>query len=318
MQRPVTIGTRGSPLALAQARAAQASFAAAFGVSEADRDEAFPIAVVRTTGDQIQDRSLADSGGKGLFTKELERALIDGRIDAAVHSLKDVPAKDPPGLVIAGVPKREDPRDALVALEAVAIAGLPDGALVGTASARRAAQLRWRRPDVEIVLLRGNVETRLAKVTRGIIDATFLAQAGLNRLGLHDAPAAPLSADEMLPAACQGVVAIQTRAEDAAARAAAEAVEDPETAIHAAAERGFLAALDGSCRTPLAAFCERTETGFRLRAEAYSLDGAQRWARETAWEAGGDERARAAGEGRKVGEAMREDAGPALETATQA
>lgn len=316
MQRPVTIGTRGSPLALAQTRMVQAQLAAAFDIAETERDEAFPIEIVRTSGDRIQDRALADAGGKGLFTKELELALVDGRIDVAVHSLKDMPAKDPPGLVIVATPPREDPRDALIALDAFTLSGLPEGAIVGSASARRAAQVLWRRPDVEIVLLRGNVESRLAKVTRGVVDATFLAQAGLNRLGLTDAPSAAVSVDDMLPAACQGVVAVQARADDGHAQDVAALATDADTAVLAAAERAFLAALDGSCRTPLAALCERADEGFRLRGEVYALDGSQRWAQETRWGAAADAVGEARRHGTALGERLREEADPAALTPT--
>lgn len=312
MQRSLTIGTRGSPLALAQAREAQALIARAAGVADGEAGQAFPIEVIATSGDRIQDRALVEAGGKGLFTKELEEALADGRIDLAVHSLKDVPAFPPDSLVIAATPAREDPRDALISPSARRLDDLPRGARVGTASARRGAQTRHRRPDIEIVLLRGNVQTRLRKIEEGAADATFLACAGLNRLGLSDIAAGPIAAEDMLSAPCQGIIAYQCRADDPGARDLLALVDHEETAVRAAAERRFLGALDGSCRTPIAALAELEGGRLRLRGEVLSLDGAERWARDVTVELGADKRADAAALGLSVAEALRADAGGAV------
>jgi len=240
------IGSRGSPLALVQARAVQSRLAAT-GL-DAARIE---IKVIRTTGDVVRDRPLAEAGGKGLFTKEIEAALIAGEIDLAVHSAKDVPTVLPPGLVLAGFLPREDPRDAFVSRKAKTLRELPSGALIGTASPRRQALLKRLRPDAAVVTLRGNVETRLQKLEAGEIDATLLAVAGLKRLGLLSAATAILEPEEFLPAVGQGAIAIETRADDARTRMLAAKLDDPDTAIALAAERAFLAVLDGSCRTPI-------------------------------------------------------------------
>jgi hydroxymethylbilane synthase len=257
MMNAVRIGTRGSPLALAQANMTRNLLIGA-GLAEADAVE---IVVIRTSGDRIQDRSLADIGGKGLFTKEIEEALIDGRIDLAVHSLKDLPAWMPDGLGLAAVLPREDPRDALLSPIANSIDDLPPGAKVGTSSPRRQALLRAQRPDLEIVEFRGNVGTRLAKLEAGEVHATMLAVAGIKRLGLEVAyhPVDPVI---MLPAACQGAIGLETRMDDARARALCEAIGDSATLIAVTAERAFLAMLDGSCRTPIAALA--TLSGGRL------------------------------------------------------
>ena len=260
------IGTRGSPLALWQANETKRLLAAAHPALAAP--EAIEIRVIRTTGDRIQDRTLAEAGGKGLFTKEIEEALVAGEIDLAVHSMKDVPTWLPDGLGIVAILEREDPRDALIAPAGVAkIADLREGAVVGTASLRRGAQLLARRPDVRIVPLRGNVDTRLAKVERGEVEATFLAYAGLRRLGRTDAVRAILEPDEMLPAAAQGAIGIECRLDDARTRGYLAAIDHRATAIAVAAERGLLERLDGSCRTPIGALAVPVAGG-RLR-----LDG---------------------------------------------
>src|SRR5579883_171066 len=246
--RFLSIGSRGSPLALAQARAVQESLAAAAGVAAGQIE----IKVIRTTGDLVQDRSLAEAGGKGLFTKEIEEALLARRIDLAVHSAKDVPTVLPPGLVLAGFLPREDPRDAFVSGKARTLGELAPGAVVGTASPRRQALVRRLRPDVSVVTLRGNVETRLRKLEAGAADATLLAVAGLKRLGLLSVAAAILDPDEFVPAVGQGAIAIEARADDAGARALVASIGDADTASALAAERAFLAELDGSCRTPIA------------------------------------------------------------------
>jgi hydroxymethylbilane synthase len=247
------LGSRGSPLALVQARQAQSAIAQACGVAP----EAIEIKVIRTTGDKIQDvpvqdRPLVDAGGKGLFTKEIEDALLAGAIDIAVHSSKDLPAFLPAGLMLAAFLPREDPRDALVSGKANSLRELPHNALVGTSSPRRQALLKRVRPDLRIAPMRGNVETRLRKIEAGEVDATILAAAGLKRLGLFSAASAVLEVEEFLPAAGQGAIALETRANDDKIRALAAAVDDADTATALAAERAFLAALGGSCRTPIA------------------------------------------------------------------
>ncbi len=269
---PLRIGTRGSPLALAQARMTAAALA------EADPrlgDEgSIEIVVVRTTGDQVQDRPLAEIGGKGLFTKEIEDGLTAGTLDLAVHSMKDVPTQLPPGLEIAAVLPRADPRDALIARGPRRVAELPRGAVVGTASLRRAAQLLAARPDLEVVPLRGNVQTRLRKLEAGEVAATFLAVAGLHRLGLDGAISACLEPEEMLPAVAQGAVGIECRSADAVVRGLLERVDHAETMVRVTAERAFLAALEGSCRTPIAALAELADGGrLRLRGLVASVDG---------------------------------------------
>ena len=242
------IGTRGSPLALAQAREVRARLAAALGWS-ADRITIEPI---RTTGDMIRDRPLSEAGGKGLFTKEIEEALLAGAVDLAVHSAKDMPTLLPAGLMIAAVLPREDARDVFISRKAGALGDLPAGATVGTASLRRQALVKHRRRDLAVVPLRGNVETRLRKLEAGEVDATVLALAGLRRLGLAAAATAVLAVDEFLPAVGQGVIAIEARAGDARVCQLLDAVNHADTAIALAAERAFLAELDGSCRTPIA------------------------------------------------------------------
>jgi hydroxymethylbilane synthase len=244
----IRLGTRGSPLALYQAYLVQAQLAAAHGLDPAR----IVVEKFRTTGDQIQDRPLADAGGKALFTKEIEEALIEGRIDLAVHSAKDMATVLPDGLVLAACLAREDARDAFVCREVKSLTALTPGAVVGTTSPRRQAMVRRLRPDLRVVSLRGNVETRLRKLDEGIVDATLLALAGLKRLGLADAATAVLAVDEFLPAVGQGIIAIEARDRDTATRALLAPLNHAETATALAAERAFLAVLDGSCRTPIA------------------------------------------------------------------
>jgi hydroxymethylbilane synthase len=251
---PLRIGTRGSPLALAQARMVRDALAAAS--PELAAPDAVEIRVVSTTGDRVRDRPLAEIGGKGLFTKEIEDGLLEGTLDLAVHSMKDVPTLLPAGLVIAATLPRADPRDALIARGARRIADLPAGVVVGTASLRRAAQLLAARPDLRVVPLRGNVGTRLAKVEAGEVAATFLAVAGLVRLGLPEVASAPLEPDEMLPAVAQGAIGIETRAADERLHDLLARVSHGPTFRCVVAERAFLAALEGSCRTPVAALAE--------------------------------------------------------------
>ena len=242
------IGTRGSPLALAQAHMVQALLAAAHGVPK----EAVEIRVIKTTGDAIQDRPLAEVGGKGLFTKEIEQALLDNEIDLAVHSSKDMVTVLPNGLVLAACLEREDARDVLVSNTAKSIAELRKGATMGTASLRRQAQVKLQRPDINIVPLRGNVGTRLQKISEGVADATILALAGLKRLGMADKATAILDPQHFLPAVGQGAIGIEIRESDAATRAVVGAINHAATLTALIAERAFLAVLDGSCKTPIA------------------------------------------------------------------
>jgi hydroxymethylbilane synthase len=267
------IGTRGSPLALIQAREVRDRLVAAH--PDLAVPEAVEIVVIRTTGDQIQDRKLAEIGGKGLFTKEIEEALLDRRIDLAVHSMKDVPTFLPPGLEIVCLLPREDPRDAFLSRRAASLAALPAGAIVGTASLRRQAQVLNRRPDLRVVPLRGNVDTRLRKLDAGECDATLLALAGLRRLGREDAATAILSPEEMLPAVAQGAIGVEIRADDTRARDRLLRVNDAATAICVTAERALLAALDGSCRTPIAALATLDGAALSLRGLIVTPDGQQ-------------------------------------------
>jgi hydroxymethylbilane synthase len=242
------IGTRGSPLALAQARMVRAALARAHQLDE----DAIAVVVIRTTGDAIQDRPLTEAGGKGLFTKEIEQALLDQSIDLAVHSAKDMPTILPDGLMLSACLPREDVRDVFISRKADSIAGLPAGAVVGTASLRRAALVKKMRPDVRIVSLRGNVETRLRKLDDGAADATLLALAGLKRLGLERVATAVLPIDGFLPAIGQGAIAIETRRDDDRTNTLVAAINHDDTRTALICERAFLAMLDGSCRTPIA------------------------------------------------------------------
>ena len=298
MHVPFLIGTRASPLALAQAEETRAKLLAALALPA----EAVALAPLRTTGDAIQDRALAQAGGKGLFTKELDAALIEGAIALAVHSAKDLPTRLPDALVIAGYLPREDVRDAFLSPRAGALADLPPGAVIGTASLRRGAQVRRLRPDLRVELLRGNVGTRLRKLESGAMDATLLALAGLRRLGLAHHAAAILDTDDFLPAVGQGAIAVTARRDDAATLEAIARIIDPATGTALAAERAFLAVLDGSCRTPIAGHA-RIE-GARLRfhglvlrpdgSEAVEVlrEGASADAEALGYEAGEDLRAR--------------------------
>jgi hydroxymethylbilane synthase len=268
------LGTRGSPLALWQAHAVRAALASAHEVGE----EAIEIVTIRTTGDQVKDRPLADIGGKGLFTKEIEEALLDNRVDIAVHSAKDVPTFLPPGLALAGCLPRADVRDALIAPQFKTLAALPHGAVVGTASVRRAAQLKYLRPDLKTELLRGNVETRLRKVEAGEFHATLLALAGLTRLGLADHATEIFETQTMLPACGQGAVALEIRADDAAAYERIAAIDHRNTSLALAAERAMLGVLDGSCRTPIAGHAIIYTTGsLHLRGLVIAPDGSDVW-----------------------------------------
>ncbi len=266
----IRIGTRGSPLALVQARETRQRLAEAHGL---DPDE-IEIVVISTTGDQVRDRPLSEIGGKGLFTKELEEALLAGTIDLAVHSMKDMPAVLPVGLDIASVLPREDPRDAIISMKAASIRDLPPGATLGSSSVRRTAQALRLRPDLKTVQFRGNVDTRLRKLADGEADATFLAVAGLNRLGLADRITAIVPIADMLPAVAQGAICIETNSDNERARQIVSAVNHDATAIAVTCERAFLTVLDGSCRTPLAGHAVLSGSTMSFRAEALTLDGA--------------------------------------------
>ncbi|RJX31056.1 MAG: hydroxymethylbilane synthase [Desulfarculus sp.] len=248
------IATRGSRLALAQARWVAGQ------LKRLAPGLAVAFAVIKTTGDKILDVPLAQVGGKGLFVKEIEDALLAGRAHLAVHSMKDVPSELPPGLVLAAVSRREDPRDVLISRAAGDIAGLPQGAMVGTSSLRRQAQLKALRPDLTMKALRGNVDTRLKKMDELGLAAVVLAAAGLSRLGLTDAPATPIPVETMLPAVGQGALGLETRAGDAATRELVERLNHPDTAAAVAAERAFLARLEGGCQVPIAGHA-RLENG---------------------------------------------------------
>ena len=264
------IGTRGSPLALFQAHETKRRLMTAHGLAE---DE-IEITVITTTGDRVRDRPLSEIGGKGLFTKEIEEALFDGSIQLAVHSMKDMPAHLPDGLVMAALLPREDPRDAFLSPVAATIEALAKGATVGSSSVRRAAQLKRVRPDLNIIAFRGNVETRLRKLADGVAQATFLACAGLNRLGLADKITSIIPVEVMLPAVAQGCIGIETRADNAAMRELLAPLDHRETATAVTCERAFLAALDGSCRTPLAGLAMLVDGEVRFRGHALTLDGA--------------------------------------------
>ena len=265
------IGTRGSPLALAQARLVEQALVQA--VPELAEPGAVATQVIRTSGDAVQDRPLAEIGGKGLFTKEIEEALLDGRIDIAVHSCKDMPTVLPPGLAIVASLPRADPRDALISGSASAIESLPPDAVIGSSSIRRVAQALALRPDLRVVGLRGSVGTRLRKLDEGQVQATFLAMAGLDRLGVGDARIHPLSTETMLPAVAQGALAIEAREGDGAVLSLLGRIDDASTSRCVAAERALLAELDGSCRTPIAALCVEEGQGMWLRGLVASPDG---------------------------------------------
>lgn len=266
--KTLTIGTRGSPLALWQAHMVRDVLKAVHGLA----DDVIEIKILKTTGDAIKGH-LSEFGGKGLFTRELEEALLDGRIDVAVHSMKDVPTVGHTDLAIGAILPREDPRDALIAPRATSLEDLPKDAVIGSASIRRRAQLASLRPDVSFKLLRGNVGTRLAKLAGGDCDATFLAYAGLKRLGQIDVVTKVIPTDVMLPAPAQGAVGIECRKEDALSIAAVGAVDHFESRLAITMERAFLRALDGSCRTPIAALAEIDGGALKFRGQVLSKDG---------------------------------------------
>ncbi len=268
--RQIRIGTRGSPLALAQAKEVCLRLGHAHG-----SDLSIETHIIKTSGDKIQDRSLAAVGGKGLFTKELEEALLSGSIDIAVHSMKDMPAVLPAGLEISCVLPREDVRDAFISLTAKSLDSLAHGAVVGTASIRREAFLRQKRPDLKIVLFRGNVETRLRKLAEGEAQATLLAAAGLRRLGLEDRITQLIPIEDMLPAPAQGAIGIEIRSTDDPTRELLAAIHDRVTGIAIEAERAFLGELDGSCRTPIAALARVEDDRILFKGSILTPDGAR-------------------------------------------
>ncbi len=310
MAHLVRIGTRRSKLALTQSGMMQRAIGRALGVAEADIAEAVPLVEIVTTGDRVQDRRLMEIGGKALFTKEIEEALLDGRVDVAVHSMKDVPAEQPPGLCLAAIPPREDARDAFVSESFAAFEELPMGARLGTASLRRQAQALALRPDLQIEMLRGNVDTRLRKLAEGEFDAILLAVSGLNRLGFEAVIRERLSLNDFLPAPGQGALALQTREDDREAAWVA-ALNDPMTAVAVAAERGAMRALEGSCRTAIGAHAEIAAGRLRLTTEMLAPDGSARWRRSgeigDAGAADAMDQARALGE--RLGAEVHEAAG---------
>jgi hydroxymethylbilane synthase len=310
MSAVVRIGTRASPLAQAQSRQMQARIAAALGAPPEEADRVAPLVLITTTGDRIQDRRLLEIGGKQLFTKEIEEALLDGRVDVAIHSMKDVPSAMPPGLLIAAVPEREDPRDAFVSTTHATLDELPEGAVLGTASLRRQAQTLRRRPDLRPVMLRGNVGTRLAKLEAGEVAATLLAQAGLNRLGLSHVVRELLDPVANPPAPGQGALAIQTREAEAQATWT-RALHHVDTELATAAERGALEALEGSCKTAMGAYAVLRGGQLSLVVEALTADGRTFWRREGS--APDADLHAAVALGRELGGQVRDEAGDRLE-----
>jgi hydroxymethylbilane synthase len=301
-QASIRIGTRGSPLALAQAEEVKSRLLTAHPGLRGDGVE---IVVIATTGDRIQSKPLREFGGKGLFTKEIEEALLAGDIHLAVHSMKDVPTELPPGLGIACLLPREDPRDGFLSPIAGSLAELPRGATIGSSSLRRVAQVRHIRPDLVVVDFRGNVNTRMRKLSEGVVQATFLACAGLNRLGLADRITAPVPLDVMLPAVAQAVIGCEIRLDDSATADLLAPLHHLETAHCVAAERALLAALDGSCRTPIAGLAEIAGGRLRLRAQILRQDGSE--CLDDCREGPVSDAARL---GREAGEALLSRAGP--------
>ncbi|MCU0905618.1 MAG: hydroxymethylbilane synthase [Tabrizicola sp.] len=292
--RPLKIGTRGSPLALWQAHETRRCLMEAFSLPEA----AFKIVVIKVTGDQIQDKALRDIGGKGLFTREIEEALLDASIDIAVHSMKDMPTQQPEGLILDCYLPRADVRDAFVSPRFGSIADLPQGAVVGSSSLRRRAQLALRRPDLQLVEFRGNVQTRMRKLDEGVAHATFLAMAGLTRLGMTEVARSAIAPEEMLPAVAQGAIGIERRLDDPRTAAMLTRIHDHDTGLRLAAERSFLATLDGSCETPIAGLAVLDGPTLWLRGELLRPDGSASVA---------GERRGPLAEGAAIGRALAED-----------
>jgi hydroxymethylbilane synthase len=302
---PLRIGTRGSALALAQAYETRDRLMAAHGLSESD----FEIEVIKTSGDRIQDRPLSEVGGKGLFTKEIEEALLDGRIDLAVHSSKDMPTVLPDGLALTAFLPREDVRDAFLSPKAGTLTDLPQGAVVGSSSLRRQAMIKKLRPDIEVVMYRGNLQTRLRKLAEGEVDATLLAAAGLNRLGLEKEITSLLSIEEFLPAVGQGAICIESRENDDATLKMLAAIHDQETQIRLDAERAFLAVLDGSCRTPIGGLATLEGETLHFKGIVLKPDGSEAHEAEQSGPA-----ADAVQIGKSVGEMLKSKMGPGFLT----
>lgn len=307
----VRIGTRASKLALTQAGQMQRRIAAALGYGPEDAEAVAPLIHITTTGDRVQDRRLLEIGGKALFTKEIEEAMLDGRIDCAVHSMKDVPVERRPGLVLAAIPEREDPRDAFISPHFDSIEALPQGARLGTASLRRQAQALHGRPDLEIIMVRGNVDTRLAKLERGEADALLLALSGLKRLGLDGVVRGRLDPVARPPAPGQGALAIETPERHAEADWV-RALRHAPTAVAVAAERGALEALEGSCRTAIGAHARTEGADLVLTVEALTPDGSERFRREDRIPYADDAHAAARALGERLGAAIRQEGGERL------
>ena len=268
---PLKIGTRGSPLALAQAHETRSRLSKAFDLPE----DAFEIIVIKTTGDRIIDRPLKEVGGKGLFTREIEDAMLSDEIDIAVHSMKDMPVEQPEGLTLGTYLPREDVRDAFVSPQFEGLSELPEGTKVGTSSLRRKAQVLVKFPHLEVVEFRGNVQTRLKKLDDGVAGCTFLAMAGLNRLGQSAVARGAIDPDDMLPAVAQGAIGIERRLNDSRMADMLAALHHDDTGMRLAAERAFLAALDGSCETPIAGLAELDGGTIHLRGEILRPDGSE-------------------------------------------
>ena len=268
---PLKIGTRGSPLALAQAYETRQRLCQAFDLDES----AFEIIVIKTTGDKVLDRPLKEIGGKGLFTREIEEDMLSGKIDIAVHSMKDMPVLQPVGLLLETYLPREDVRDAFVSDTFDGIADLPAGTVVGTSSLRRKAQLQNKRPDLKVVEFRGNVQTRLKKLADGVASCTFLAMAGLNRLDMAHVAKSAVAVEDMLPAVAQGAIGIERRESDLNTAGLLEAIHDTPTGQRLSAERAFLKELDGSCETPIAGLAELKGGQIHLRGEVLRPDGSE-------------------------------------------
>lgn len=302
------IGTRGSPLALWQARHVQDLLCDANGLDRAGKDARFPIEIIKTTGDKVQDRPLSAIGGKGLFTKEIEEALLEGRVDIAIHCVKDMPNVCPPGLMVSVIMEREDPYDAFISSKAASLEELPKGAVIGSTSLRRQAQILARRPDLKLVTYRGAVETRLRKLAEGEVDATLLAVAGLNRLGKQDVITCVLDEDFMVPAVGQGALTIELREDDEVARAAIAPLSHVPTELAVSVERAFLAVLDGSCRTPIAGYAHFSDGDtLAFRGRILMPDGSG--AKDISGSASITTMEEAATFGKTMGETLKADAG---------
>ncbi|RDL49769.1 Porphobilinogen deaminase [Ensifer sp. M14] len=299
--KPFRIGTRGSPLALAQAHETRDRLAAVHGLPP----EMFEIVILSTKGDRITDRSLAEIGGKGLFTEEIEQQLLSGELDFAVHSSKDMPTKLPDGLFLSAFLPREDIRDAFIGRTAPKLMELPEGVTVGSSSLRRQALIRRLRPDINVITYRGQVETRLRKLSEGQVDATLLAYAGLKRLGMTDVPTELLDPEEFPPAPAQGAICIESRIGDNRVNDLLAAIDDARTHEAVACERGFLATLDGSCRTPIAGLAISDGTHLRFSGMILTPDG--RTHHRVAVEGKAVD---AEALGQKAGEHIRAEAGP--------